>query len=410
MTSNHEYEMPTEGSVDWHLPLNRNFESLDSDIEIRDIEENLDGYSPKPGAKFFATDTGRRYLGDGSQWTEASSQPRTDVVAPHTTSDPEIANTGDIWYREDLDELRTKAGSDIVTLASGSDDTSDADQIWRYAFDTPPSEALKLVENRDWDTLVSQLLAQGWDDVSHRSHVGEGYFHTNTSVSPSGSSDRIQGEHAGEWRYLEKNDGGMGWQLEKALDADEMWAQYWVKFPSDFYILNDDFASWAHGGKLPGWETGDRSWRTIKMFQNPEWVESQFDVPDGNYPRHDNPGDPIYIVYYLYQPHTSGGNSDPWAMNHPAGMLECGHWYEITMHLALNDVGSSNAVLEGWVRREDESTATKAYENTSLELRASQGDKIHQWRHVSFFGGGWTTPYDQSAYTDDLRLYATSPL
>src|SRR6056297_194882 len=63
------YTTPNEGTLDWHVPLNENFEQLDRDVELRDQEANIDRYTPTAGAKFFATDSGAIYSGDGSSWT-----------------------------------------------------------------------------------------------------------------------------------------------------------------------------------------------------------------------------------------------------------------------------------------------------------------------------------------------------
>lgn len=63
------YTTPNEGSLDWHVPLNENFEQLSRDVEVRDEEANIDQYDPTTGAKFFATDSGAIYSGDGSAWT-----------------------------------------------------------------------------------------------------------------------------------------------------------------------------------------------------------------------------------------------------------------------------------------------------------------------------------------------------
>jgi hypothetical protein len=70
MTRNHNYATPNEGTIDWHVPLNRNFERIDTDAEIRDTEANIEDYEPKPDAKFLATDTGAVFIGDGSSWNE----------------------------------------------------------------------------------------------------------------------------------------------------------------------------------------------------------------------------------------------------------------------------------------------------------------------------------------------------
>jgi len=68
MTQNHNYDTPAQGATNWDLPLNSNFEQLDTDVEIRDSKSNVGTYQPKAGAKFLATDTGDVYLGDGSAW------------------------------------------------------------------------------------------------------------------------------------------------------------------------------------------------------------------------------------------------------------------------------------------------------------------------------------------------------
>jgi hypothetical protein len=62
------YTTPNEGTLDWHVPLNENFSQLDRDVELRDIEANIGEYEPVAGAKFFATDSGAIYSGDGSAW------------------------------------------------------------------------------------------------------------------------------------------------------------------------------------------------------------------------------------------------------------------------------------------------------------------------------------------------------
>lgn len=72
-TENHQYNHPAKGTTDWHIPLNKNFERFDTDIEIRDADANRGNYTPKQGAKFLATDTEKVYLGDGSSWNELTT-------------------------------------------------------------------------------------------------------------------------------------------------------------------------------------------------------------------------------------------------------------------------------------------------------------------------------------------------
>jgi len=73
MTANHDYNTPAEGTVDWHIPLNDNFQQLETDVEIRDSDANRGNYDPQNNAKFLATDTGDVYLGDGSSWNRIGS-------------------------------------------------------------------------------------------------------------------------------------------------------------------------------------------------------------------------------------------------------------------------------------------------------------------------------------------------
>lgn len=73
MTENHGYNTPAAGTTNWNVPLNANFETLDRDVEVRDADANRTNYAAKAGGKFFATDTGRVYVGDGSAWNYVGS-------------------------------------------------------------------------------------------------------------------------------------------------------------------------------------------------------------------------------------------------------------------------------------------------------------------------------------------------
>lgn len=73
MTENHEFITPAKGQPDWHIPLNSNFSKLDTALEIRDVEANIDRYTPRQGTKLLAVDTGQIYLGDGTKWVRLSA-------------------------------------------------------------------------------------------------------------------------------------------------------------------------------------------------------------------------------------------------------------------------------------------------------------------------------------------------
>lgn len=102
MTENHDLNTPAKGATDWHVPLNDNFERLDTDVEVRDRESNRGSYTPKAGAKFFATDTGAAFIGDGSNWNRLATtgaDPSFDAVQVAKT--PSL-NT-DVVRKTDLD-------------------------------------------------------------------------------------------------------------------------------------------------------------------------------------------------------------------------------------------------------------------------------------------------------------------
>ncbi len=80
-TPNHNYNLPSAGTQNWHQPVNENFRQYDTDIEIRDQAHNLSEYEPKDGAKFLATDTGTVFVGDGDQWAQLPTPTRAGSLA-----------------------------------------------------------------------------------------------------------------------------------------------------------------------------------------------------------------------------------------------------------------------------------------------------------------------------------------
>lgn len=96
-TPNHDYNTPEKGTQDWHQPLNNNFSMLDTDMEIRDLGQNLPDYEPKAGAKFFGTDTGSVFVGDGSQWNFVGQLPQQEIYVQ--SEEPTNAREGAIWIQ-----------------------------------------------------------------------------------------------------------------------------------------------------------------------------------------------------------------------------------------------------------------------------------------------------------------------
>lgn len=98
MTDNHEYNTPEQGSTNWGVPLNENFERMDTDIEIRDERANIGEYEPKDGAKFLAIDTKEVYLGDGNQWRRIATLGGIEGRIYVQSSEPN-GSEGDVWIQ-----------------------------------------------------------------------------------------------------------------------------------------------------------------------------------------------------------------------------------------------------------------------------------------------------------------------
>jgi len=126
MTDYHDYNEPDQGAERWHVPLNENFREIDEDIEIRDTEANRSDYEPKEGAKYFETDTGDIYLGDGANWQ------RQAIASGAETS---VSDDGNEVVR-DVTDIDLTDGYFDVTNPGGSavdvsvtDDSIDTDPI-----------------------------------------------------------------------------------------------------------------------------------------------------------------------------------------------------------------------------------------------------------------------------------------
>lgn len=150
-TPNHGYNVPEEGTTDWHIPLNENFRRFDTDVEIRDTEANRTDYDPKAGAKFFSTDTGAVYLGDGSEWSPVERTSRApsyenlgaSVFHPTIQSIPSDTRTPvqfDQVMVDDRDEFRNDSTPHAFVPATEGSYHVDAQVTWSSV--VPPAELL----------------------------------------------------------------------------------------------------------------------------------------------------------------------------------------------------------------------------------------------------------------------------
>lgn len=97
MTDNHAYNTPADGTTNWDEPLNENFQLMETDVEVRDVEANRSNYTPHDGAKYVATDTGDVYLGDGSSWNQLGTIGTIEGNVYVQSSEPANPSPNDIW-------------------------------------------------------------------------------------------------------------------------------------------------------------------------------------------------------------------------------------------------------------------------------------------------------------------------
>jgi hypothetical protein len=104
-TINHGFTNPEYREDRWHNPLDDNRAEYDRKIEIRDTEGKLGNYTPREGAIFRATDNGRKWIGDGTQWlrivedfSDTDLNPNTITPGNSDTVDAIVGTSGEYEY------------------------------------------------------------------------------------------------------------------------------------------------------------------------------------------------------------------------------------------------------------------------------------------------------------------------
>lgn len=175
-TSNHDYNIPEQGQSDWHIPINENIRQHDTDVEIRDIEANRSDYEPKDGAKFFSTDTGRVYLGDGSSWTELAS----------TGENPAVSGT--IHTQRSMPTTSTLGEGEVMVYNSdGSDGHTAGDLV--YAIN-------------DGEIIQTQVIAgsSSQSNIIFSDNFDDGVYDDTWNVTPEHSVESVT-EEGGVFTY-----------------------------------------------------------------------------------------------------------------------------------------------------------------------------------------------------------------
>ncbi len=137
-TPNHGYNVPDEGTQDWHEPLNQNFEAFEVDIELRDTGGPTEGdndYDPTDGAKYLDITTGEVYIADGTTWSQEfsfgggggiSSLTGGDGIDPDSIGDGDTLSVasgdlaGPFLSTDGSNDLTVDAGSGLEDDGSGT--------------------------------------------------------------------------------------------------------------------------------------------------------------------------------------------------------------------------------------------------------------------------------------------------
>jgi len=163
-TSLHGWTVPTEGDENYEDTFDDFFVDLDTNGEIRDVESNLQNYSPKSGAKFVATDTENRYIGDGSTWNKVASSGKNPNFDSVNTGDATVTNspaTAD-------DVLRFQEGAEVGEVLIDGLDNSGADDGWGSSTATNANVSFDSAFNNTpyiqltIDTNTSQVNGDEW--------------------------------------------------------------------------------------------------------------------------------------------------------------------------------------------------------------------------------------------------------
>lgn len=163
------------------------------------------------------------------------------------------------------------------------------------------------------------------------------------------------------------------------------------------YMLSLDQWRPSQSGKLPGFASlRSRSGRGCipATDELPGWSARMMYRPVGASGADDDESRIGYYAYHLDQPKDCGEIME-W---NDQGLLSSGRWYCIEGHVALNDLGESNGVLEGWV---DERLA---FSRDSLRFRTDPDIGVDDvWMNV-YSGGKPSSPESLSLRLDELAV------
>lgn len=369
MTENHSYNTPEKGTTDWNVPLNDNFERLDRDVEIRDAETRLTDYSPKKDAKFFATDTGATFVGDGTEWI------RVPTRIPETNSDPTDATPGRIWYRGDADvvKVQTATGPRALQFADGEQndgttDSSGADVFLRMDGDSPLDHYTDYRGGNgssNW-TLKSDHSVSNGQSLHGWIYSGQTWA-SNVQWSPGSEGYASNLE---EWHQR------FHFRLGEGFDMDR---------DDNCRVFNTALAdgpSNSGGGGPPSGDDG--------------WSERLYVTERGS--RNRGEWNLLSYTYHMDQ----GSRYGDLTVIDDVG-LKTGQWHQIDCYCKVNSYSGGSANRDGvvsyWFDGEP------IFERSDLRFTTADDNRIQWGGPTLFYGGGYDAPTDVLAWYDDHQIW-----
>jgi len=182
MTDYHDYNEPDQGAERWHVPLNENFRKIDADVEIRDTQANRSDYEPKDGAKYFETDTGDIYLGDGTNWNRQSIASGAETSVSDDGAEV-VKDVTDIDLTDGYFDVDNPGGAEVdVSITDDSIDTPAIDlsitPTWtgQHRFDSGIDTRGDIVDDTTtvWDSASGYLPQSALENDSLTVTGGDG--------------------------------------------------------------------------------------------------------------------------------------------------------------------------------------------------------------------------------------------
>ena len=378
MTENHSYNTPETGATDWNAPLNDNFERLDTDVEVRDAESELSNYVPKQGTKYFATDTGTVFLGDGSQWVEVP------LSVQKTTSDPSDAAVGQLWYRTDTDVVKAQTSDGPAALQfAPTDDTSSDDTT---SGDTTTGSGA--------DVLIQMSGSSVLDNYSDFRGGGSSSWSLDDAQSVSQSQSLHGTINAGDsWG------ANVVWSLGDeghASNVDQWHQRFQFRLGNDFDMGSDDNcrifnnalangSANSGGGGPPSGDDG--------------WSERLYVTERGS--RNSGEWNLLAYGYHMDQ----GGSYGELSTIDGVG-LTTGEWHQIDAYCKVNSYSGGSANADGVVRYWFDGELV--FERTDRRYTTVDDNRIQWGGPVLFYGGGYDAPSDVHAWYDDHQIWVDS--